>query len=524
MSPPTILHLGDDSEWNATDPAAVLAGGVPITLDGVRSTLAFTTSLVGLPPVFLYRGPLASAAASDIALLAGLPGVDLALDPRGVTELGVFGHPVERRTLFRDVEMAAAGTRVMLRDDGTFVVGDEWNLPAEPALSWPEFVEAQIAAFTAATRATDVSRGFLSLTAGLDTRTVLAALAAEHRLVTGVTMTGRQLSLDARTAQRLCEAYGVDHESVILDADFRARLPILVERAARLTGGLACVSQAPEVFLYEQLHGRFESRVSGNLGNQVGRGGTEGVSLRGAELDILAPGMRDAANTTSHWLLSHLDQRPRDAIEFILKSEIAYSSVGNYTVGNHFAVQQSPYANRRLIELLARRPSSGSLPSGSRFRMRLRDLRHRFLGEPERVSFQRALVRRLDGPAAAVPVNWGWRPAGPVSLSGLTLGVATMAGMVARAKGLDDGMLGALVRRTGVPALHDFRESRRWLRDDLKTFVMDTLSSTAASGNGMFEPRRLNAVLAEHFGGRRDHYETVTFALDVALADRLRRP
>jgi hypothetical protein len=95
--------------------------------------------------------------------------------------------------------------------------------------------------------------------------------------------------------------------------------------------------------------------------------------------------------------------------------------------------------------------------------------------------------------------------------------------MVARAKGLDDGALGRVVRWTGMPALHDFRESRRWLRDDLKTFVLDTLSASTASA-GVFDRARLSTVLREHFDGHRDHYETVTFALDVALAQQLRGP
>jgi hypothetical protein len=517
------LVLGDDSEWHPGDPSAVLAGGVPIQPDASTHAVRLTTSLVGLPPVFVYRGTGATALASDVSLLEGIPGVDLALDARGLTELGSFGHPVEGRTLFRDVKMAPAGAKLTLKANGELIVGAEWQLPDADPLPWSEFVEAQIEAFVAATRATDVSGSFLSLTAGLDTRTVLAALASERRLVPGVTMTGRQPSLDSRTARRLCDAYGIQHEPIVLDTAFRAALPALVVRASRLAGGLASLSQAPEVFLYDQLGSRFTSRVSGNLGNQVGRGGTEGVSLRGAELAILAPAMRVDSDGGSHWLLRNLGKHPRAALEFILKSEIAYSSVGNYTVGNHFAVQQSPYASRSLIELLARRPASGSLPSGSRLRMRLRDLRHRYLGEPERVSFQRTLVRRLDGPAAHVPVNWGWRPAGLVSPTGLALGALTMAGMVARAKGLDDGAMGALVRRTGIPALHDFRESRRWLRDDLRTFVLDTMSSVAVRDSGLFDQRKLSAVMADHFGGHRDHYETVTFALDVALADGLRR-
>src|SRR5690606_2612539 len=128
-------------------------------------------------------------------------------------------------------------------------------------------------------------------------------------------------------------------------------------------------------------------------------------------------------------------------LRYILTSEIAFSSVGNFSIGNHYAAQQSPYASRALIETLAGRPRRHSGPSASMLRMRLRDLRHRFLGEPATTSFQRTLVRRIGGAAARIPINWGWRPAGGVSAPGMIMGVATFAGMAARATGLDAGRL-----------------------------------------------------------------------------------
>src|SRR5690606_15262077 len=130
------------------------------------------------------------------------------------------------------------------------------------------------------------------LTAGLDTRAVLSVLAEQGRLLPAVTMTGRRLSLDARIAGRLTRSYGVEHTLVHFDAEFTRELPRLVRIASRLSGGLSSLGQAPEVHLYGSLANRFDARLSGNLGNQVGRGGTEGVSLRNASLDILASPLR----------------------------------------------------------------------------------------------------------------------------------------------------------------------------------------------------------------------------------------
>jgi hypothetical protein len=184
-------------------------------------------------------------------------------------------------------------------------------------------------------------------------------------------------------------------------------------------------------------------------------------------------------------------------------------------------VQQSPYASRALIDTLAQRPAStAGQPSASKLRMRVRDLRHRFLGEPADHSFQRTLVQRIGGFAAECPVNWGWRPSGGVSPTGLARGVATLFGMSVRAFGLDGGILRRPLEWSGLAALHDFRETRQWLDRDLRDFANDLLRSADLRQADLFESAALDRVLDAHFSGRQDHHTTVTFALDLGLAWR----
>jgi hypothetical protein len=516
----STLILGDDCEFDPAAPDQSLASGVPVQLDRRTKRLSIITSLVALPPVFLYRGQRGIAVTSDLHLLRGLPGVRLQFDARAIGELGHFGHPVGHRTLFSGVSLVPAGSRLLLGPGLGAVVERVWQLPERARLGWPEFVEAQIAAFTTQVSAMDVSRSFLALTAGLDTRTVFAVLASQKRLAVTATMTGPRPSLDARIAARLSRAYGIPHEPVVFDDAFVRELPRYMRRASLLSGGLATLSQASEVHLYECLGG-YAGRLSGNLGNQVGRGGTEGVSVRGAELRVLAPELRAAAPPAAHWLLDHLDREERERLTFILQNEIPFTLVGNFSVGNHFAAQQTPYASRALIESLATRPARGPARTDSKLRLRLRDLRHRFLGEPEAHSFQRTLVNRIGGFAAHCPVNWGWRPDGGVSVRGTLMGAATLVGMAARAKGLDAGALSRPLAWTGLPALHDFREGRRWLHEDLHEFTLDTLGSHAIRDANLFDWSILAPLLHSYFRGNHEHFETVLFALDVGMAQEI---
>lgn len=519
----TVL-LGDDAEWDEGRPETALVGATTIRYDATSRALTIRTSIVGLPPVFVYRDARRVVIASDLYLMARVAGVPLDLDPVAVHQLGHIGHPVEHRTLFRRTRLLPGASAVTLLADGTERTESSWQLPPSTPASWEDFTDAQIASFEDAVRRMTVSGRFLSLTAGLDTRAVFTTLAGQGRLVPAVTMTGARRSLDARAAARLCAAYGVRHELVTFDDRFTRGLPGFVEQASRLSGGLSSLGQAPEVFLYDQLGGAFAGRISGNLGNQVGRGGTEGVGLRRAGVGRVAPALVDAAGAAAdaHWLLAKLDADAHHALGVILHEEIPFSSVGNFSVGHHFVTQQSPYADRALIETLALKPADArSAPSGSVVNMRLRDLRHRFLGEPAHTSFQRRLIGQQGGFAARFPINLGWRASGGVSPVGLALGAATMLGMVAQKTGLDEGPIGNLVSRTGIPALHNFRQATRWLRRHLESFTRDTLGARSIRESGLFDPDGLQRVVDEHFAGTADHFETVTFALDVALAHQL---
>jgi hypothetical protein len=206
----------------------------------------------------------------------------------------------------------------------------------------------------------------------------------------------------------------------------------------------------------------------------------------------------------------------------MLQEEIPCALVGNFAVGSHFAIQQSPYANRALVETLALQ-RNGVRPSqfSSVRAMRLADLGHRFIGEPANRSFQRTLLNRFGGFAATCPINFGWRARGGISAGGLTLGVLTLLSMVAEKTRLDAGILRAPVARLGLAALHDFRGSSRMLREHLRDFTRDTLTSHEIRDAGIFDMRRVTECITDHFDRGADHYETIAFALDVALAHKI---
>ena len=58
------------------------------------------------------------------------------------------------------------------------------------------------------------------------------------------------------------------------------------------------------------------------------------------------------------------------------------------------------------------------------------------------------------------------------------------------------------------------------LRDSLRAYTLDVLSARQVREAELFDWKTLQPVLDDHFAGRKDHYHTVVYALDLALASR----
>jgi hypothetical protein len=518
------LHLvsGDmPSSPQGEDTPECSAAAVQIDIDFFSRQVMVYGSLVGLPPVFYRESADRLIITSDIYYFTGIADSALYFDEESVRELSIIGYPIGGKTLFKGVKMLPAGH--VLTAGGTRMdisLERYWALPSnqyQPPQR--EFLEQQSDAFLEAMRRIDISSSFLSLTAGMDTRTILAALTAENINIPAYTMSGPRLSLDARTAGKLCAAYNLEHDIIYLDAEFFDKLPHYSSEACRLSGGLAGLSQAHEVYFYSKV-GKYTARLSGNLGNQVGRGGAENISLRNAGFLNFNPAIYPPADARDlrHWYTPYLRGGGHLSFDFLLEQEIPFSSVGNFCVGHNFAVQQSPYADKKLIEVSANRPIAQSDREKSMSAMRLKDLRHRFLGEPITTSFQRKLIKEIDGAVAEIPINWGGRAKGSVSLGGVAYGMMALADAALASRSIDGGPVYELAAFLGIAGVHEYRSYNRWLKGPLREFALDVFSSKDTKECGLFNIPALRENAHSYFFGGSNTYKSISLSLDLALA------
>lgn len=518
------LLLGDDCEWNDSHGDICMANAVSIGIDLNRKSLKIMSSIVGLPPIFQCKISGLRIITSDLYFLSMLPGVQLFFDIRSIHDLFNIGHPIDHRTLFKDVAMIPAGSKLQVDADTEETMERAWRLPqVEPLKNWDSYINLQIEAFNIAMKKMNLSDSFLSLSAGLDTRTILAALMQNKTNVPACTMSGEIMSLDARVAHSLCKSYGIKHEVVVLGDEFYKDMQNCILEASRLSGGLVSLEQAHEVYFYKKVYGLGSARLSGNLGNQVGRGGTEKVSMKNIDLSILND---DLINKTEydhnqHWYRNSYLQNGKLDLEFLLQNEVPFSSVANFCIGKHFSIQQTPYASRQLIESTYLMPIETSNEEAlSLFQMRLKDLKHRFLGEGEQRSFQIRFIKNTGGFVASYPINWGWRAKGGVSLKGTMLGSLAFLDALASSKGLDSGLLYKGLKTMHVIGLHEYTQFKTWLKI-LRDFVHDTLSSDSIMKSGLFNEKVIHKMLQEHYSSQRCHYKSLVLALDLALAKHI---
>ncbi|HJS89980.1 MAG TPA: hypothetical protein VJ738_08465 [Steroidobacteraceae bacterium] len=360
---------------------------------------------------------------------------------------------------------------------------------------------------------------FLSLSGGLDSRTALVALLQGGRTVHCVSMAGSPCTLDFRLARRFCEAHGLTHQGIEFGADYARRLPDLVMQSAALTGGVACLSQTIDLYLYSQVEGRRHTRISGHLGNQVGRGGVESITAVTLADQIFSEDLRVALGERplAPWFVDRMAQTGFASILF--EQEVHYWSVANCMLGSSCALQLSPYADFTLIEM-AKAAISGDprFQNSTKNSIRSRDIRHRLCGTPLSHSFQRAILVRYDRAGRNIPMNWGWRARGGWSLRWAPAAFRTAVDAVAcklGRQGNSPKIMTQLSRALGSPSTLVLWPEL--IRDRLRDVTYDTLLSRKIADSGLFDVTALRRALDDHFSYRANHHSTISRALEIAL-------
>ena len=515
-SKPEVMVCGDDQDFDRNKPDAWLGNGIVIRY--FETGLEIFSSLTGLPPVYQFEDSHYIIFSDTIQAISSLSFVNLHFNREAIVEMGLIGKPINYKTLFNEILLIPAGKRIEFSGNGVVKQSGEWQQDIREYTRQQEYMDEVIAAFESAIIRIDTSPSFLSLTAGLDSRAILSNLLKHNKAIPCVTITGRKETLDSMRARQLCEYYDIRHYPVVIGNEFEKELPRLSLLASLHTGGLSSIDQAVEIYFNEFTEKLFASRVSGNLGNQIGRSGTEGTGERAASMVAFNDEYIRLADVfdSRHWFykVNHTDDLL--SASFILQQENLFAQLGNYSIGHHYLNQQTPYADKNVINLKFSEPIHVDNVRTIRD-IKIRDLKHRILGQSVGQSFQSRIVEQAGGKIMQVPINWGWRVKGFYTPESLFQGGKALVDMLLSQRIERIPGCAKLLDIVGIEGFSGFQKANYTDSQSMQEFIKDTFSSQRIRECNLFNPVFIQAILWPDKNYHIDQKETI-LALDIALS------
>lgn len=517
--------IGDFDSDVQCSPLSSQANAATFIVDLASLTLKIYTGMVGLPPVFIDRIGAMMFISCPVPHFASFPG--LSLDCIGVAQTLRWGHPLDGRSIYANCSIAPVKSVIEVGVGRTQNTARSQNAETTPiASTLGEVVASQREEFLRSARRIDRRDAFMSLSGGLDSRAALCALLETGDPVPCVTLAPNAEHLDVVLAERVAKVYGLSHELIQLGDKYFSLLPDLILKVGALTRGISVLSQSVDAFLYTSIPS-YSSRISGLLGNQVGRGGVESTSAASLETSVLSPEMREVVSrcATTSWLQERFLESDYSTVLF--EQEVYMWSIANYSVGAYSARQLSPYATSRMIELASNLQRMDSrFVRSSITDVRKRDLSHRLFGVKYERSFQRQIIHDFERGRRRVPLNWGWYAGGGRSIGHSILSVSNVldAGFarLIRSGGFTTKVLRSLI---GPPKQR--LELVNWplvFRRHLRDMAEDLFRSSELCGSGVVDVAQLRAMSQEHFSGEADHFATLSRIFELAVAlNRQRR-
>jgi asparagine synthase (glutamine-hydrolysing) len=465
--------------------------------------LILTNDRFGMRPLYYAKLQGRFLWASEIKALLADPAVSRQVHLRGMAQFFTFGHLLGEDTMLKGVRLLpAAGWLIYELSNDRLKVDRYWRsteLKGNNGGNEAALLEQIEAAFA---RAVDrctagTARLGLSLSGGLDSRTILAA-APTDRPITTVSM-GVAGSMDHRGAEQMAKLRGCPHHSCVLDEGFLARFADHLRQMVHLTDGqyLSQCVILPTLPVYRDLG--IQVLLRGHAGELMHMAKAYNFSI-----DKKALAIRDEAGL-EEWLYGRLQTYMLDGIEDSLFAPAHRREVANLareslraclreSQGIHPVLQRISHL---FISTRIRRETALSMVKfGSLVETRLpyldNELVDALLSAPPEMKLGEKIQAHILGhrmPAFLGVVN---------SNTGTRVG----AGPVARALG--SARLKVLAK-LGVRGYQPYERLGLWLRRELRPLVWDLLLHERCLDRGLFDPNTVRAIVESHLDGRRNH-------------------
>lgn len=472
--------------------------------DARRRRLVLINDRFGLKPIYYVHRPGRLVFASEIKALLVDSQVSRRLNLRGVAQFFTFGQLLAEDTLLEAVRLLPAAT-CLTYDAGQDRVTLEryWRLTAGPGpgpVVEADALDRLTHTFQhAVDRQTSGTHNLgISLSGGLDSRTILAAIETDCVPVTAVSM-GMAGGIDHASAARMAALVGCRHQACLLDAQFLDQFEQHMRRMVHLTDGhylSQCVIM-PTLPVYRELG--IEVLLRGHAGELLHMDKAYNFSL-----DRAALALRDEAGLED-WLYRHLRTYMMDAVDGPL-----------FAPGLHGQ-----------IEALARESLRDCLRETEATQPLLHRIWHLFFAQRTRRETAQSLVKfgsvvetrlpyldnELIDALLSLPPTWKigdrlqahiLRRLRPAFLNVPNANTGTRVGAGKLWRFLSKTRLRVLAK-LGARGYQPYERLGLWLRRELAPLVRQTLLTPRCLDRGLWNPAMVRAIVDQHLSGQRNH-------------------
>lgn len=372
----------------------------------------------------------------------------------------------------------------------------------QPALTEAEFFSrfAEVISEVVPAYAGSASKVAFSLTAGLDTRAIMAALKERNRDIPCYTFGGPWRELyDIKTARRLTGVHGQPYSTIAVDQRFLQRFGEFATRAVHLSDGTHDAFGAHDIYFNQLAREVAPVRLTGKFGSEV-------VRVRN-----LVPSMHYPPGFLRSELAALVDALPpfsllnpeMHSLTRVVTQEIPWHEYGRVAAEQSQLVLRSPYMDNELVQLMYRGPA----------------------GARGKGDLQEQYVKVTSPELARIPTNLGRFAAGGQRVRRIHYGLlwalfkieyiylyATphwLTRVDRRFEGLRPERLFA--------GRQKWEGYRIWIKTHFQEFIRDSLASSGGRYDEFFERQTVERMLAQHFKGTHNHLNEINRALTVEL-------
>jgi asparagine synthase (glutamine-hydrolysing) len=440
------------------------------------------------------------------ALLRILPETR-AFDEQGVAQFLAHGCTLEGRTLFRGIQLLPGASLWSFEggktDKRTYFSPMNWE--SQPQLSAADFEARFQETFKRILpRYFKSGSGIgISLTAGLDTRMIMACLPDSGERPLCYTFSGENgETLDDRLAAQVARACGLEHRLLRIGADFFSDFKTHVDRTVYITDGCFGVTGAHEIYLNRQARQVAVVRLTGNYGSEVLRGVSTFKPL------MISPDLFHSQFVHTQGSLEEpFIKGIKHPVTFAAFREIPWHLFGSFAAARSQVSVRTPYLDNEIVAL------AYQVPEG---------LRNSPIPAWDLVKANSPLLSKI--PTDRRPSRDSSRPAATVrrffSEAMFKLDYLYNEGWPSWLSPVEP-IFARVASTLKIIGLHKYLHYRSWFRHELAEYLKSVVNDSQTRQSQYLNCDFLRQIANEHINGRNNHVVEIDALLTLEAVERL---